>query len=191
MHKINYNKSNWKELGINASTSFYGEESDQIPTWKINGNNTDGLFDFSSTDWQFVTLQLNDLIRSKLSSYHDARLIIIKNPDSITEASIGTVYFGPYEPYTQLLFTHADSNIVLTTRTTPKESPSSKELYISPNYSTVLNWNYISEPLISDLSKIHAVKYFEAADFSSYNRSNEQGRQNIQGMPLLRTYDHS
>jgi len=161
------------QLGINASNTFYGEETEVIPTWKINSELTDGLFDFTSTEWQSVTLQFEDLTRSKLTSYHDARLIIVKPEASEVINNSGTVYIGPYEPYTQIVFTKADSNIVLNTQTKTCKTPSSSELLITQNNSTVLSWNYLSQNILpTDNTIIQSVNYFGAADFSSYRTIN-------------------
>ena len=146
------------QLGVNASSDFYGEDFQNIPTWKIEN------FDFSKSDWQTLSIYLDDKDRARLVSAYDARLIITANEITDTDDK-GCLYFGPYEPITKSLNVFYDDNYTVTTTSIYNGDE---------NYSAVLNWNIPSTSQIENIqdTKITGLSYFDAADFSSYQAIN-------------------
>ncbi len=146
------------QLGVNASSDFYGEDSQNIPTWKIEN------FDFSKSDWQTLSIYLDDKDRARLVSAYDARLIITGKKITGTDDK-GCIYFGPYEPITKSLNVFYDDNYTVTTTSIYNGDE---------NYSAILNWNISSTSQIENIqdTKITGLSYFDAADFSSYQTIN-------------------
>lgn len=145
------------QLGVKASQDFYGENSTNIPVWKIQGLN------LNSNTWQTISISLDDKDRARLVSDYDARLIVLPSSsyDSSLHSGKGKIWFGPYEPVLKSLNTFEDDKILVT----------SSSSYISNgNYSSVFSWNIPSTTDVSSLedTKITAVSYFDSADFSSY-----------------------
>ena len=167
------------QLGIYAGENFYGEDSDLIPTWKINGDNanltdTNGTFSeeeysFSSTEWQTVSLSFSSEDYGKLTSNYDARLIIVRPASSNPVNDSGTLFFGPYEPEIQNIFTIQDEKIEVKTKSVLSVSPSAKKLAINDNYSSQIFWN--TEDSDCD-TEITTATYFTSADIPSYSELN-------------------
>ena len=91
------------QLGIKAGTStIYDWE--ELPCWEITNlaeENVITTLDLNKNDWQVIKIKLSDLDRIKLTSSHDARLIVVSNNNF---ESSGTIYFGPYEQINQNIF---------------------------------------------------------------------------------------
>lgn len=158
------------QLGIKAESSFSGEDTQKIPSWKI----TD-LFDLSAKKWQTIKITLSDEDRAKLSSANDMRLIIVQKQNTAAAGDIsGKIYIGPYRPFVKSIYTQASSLIGITATSEKNNStPAASELKKDENYCTVIRWNYGGESIISsNQTKITAVSYFEAADFSNYGEIN-------------------
>lgn len=163
------------QLGIKAGTStIYDWE--ELPCWEITNlaeQNVITTLDLNKNDWQVIKIKLSDLDRIKLTSSHDARLIVVSNNNF---ESSGTIYFGPYEQINQNIFVYSNENIKTSTETVLDTTSNSATLAkIQNNYSTKINWKV--EETASDLSlnkksNITAISYFESSDFSSYNTIN-------------------
>lgn len=148
------------QLGINADSKYYGEDSASIPTYKI-----DNLLD---KQWQTVSIQLSDSDRAKFVSNHDLRLIVIPENTLSLSQSKGSIYIGPYEPVIQNIYTQCSEDIITT---------SNSYTYDTDKYSTAINWTIPSTVNISSLpatydTYIYTKKYFSAADFSEYESIN-------------------
>ncbi len=162
------------QLGVQASDTFYGEDSLNIPCWKISEESykTLAAFDFTTPSWQTVKIALDDYDRSLLASNHDARILLIKKSSSADNIS-GRLYIGPNEPYVQELYTLNDENILVLNSTQITEaSPSSKVLGINTNYSSLVQWKIedYSQPDFNPL--ITFASSFSSADFSDYKSIN-------------------
>lgn len=145
------------QLGINASSEFYGEDSDNIPCWQLED------FDLTSGEWQTLSVTLDDTDKARLISEYDARLIVVPSSsysDNMANG-IGTIYVGPYEPVLESINIYNDEELIVTT---------SSIYNSSNNYSSLVNWNLPSSSDITSLtdSTITAISYFDSADFSSY-----------------------
>ncbi|MCR5189458.1 MAG: DNA polymerase IV [Treponema sp.] len=145
------------QLGVKASDQDYGEDTDNIPSWKLED------FDLSTTDWQTVSITLEDKDRARLVSAYDARLIVL--PSSSYNQSLisgkGSIYAGPYEPVVESINVYNDEELIV----------SNSSSYKSTNdYSSLINWILPATTEITSLndSEITAISYFDSADFSSY-----------------------
>lgn len=144
------------QLGIKAENDFTGEDTDSIPCWKLD-------LDLSKQEWQTVTVPINQYQRSKLASYHDARIIVFTTGTALP-VNPANLYIGPYQPHAQSVYVYAspDVNISTTTQSYSKAG----ELY-----SSSINWNI---PVTTDISTlentiISTESNFSAADLSNYN----------------------
>ena len=157
------------QLGVKAESSFSGEDTQAIPSWKI----TD-LFDLNSRRWQIVKITLSDTERARLSSNYDARLIVVQTQSAKASGdNTGKLYAGPYSPFVKSIYTLAASSIIITTQSEKQDSsPSASELKKNENYTSIINWSYEPDSVSSSQTKITAVSYFEAADFSNYSEIN-------------------
>jgi len=144
------------QLGVNASTNFYGEDSELLPCWKLNLENTN--------NWQQIQIKLTPEDRAKLIANTDARIIVIP-ANSNTVSSSGKIFIGPYEPYTQNIYTKVPEEVFIS---------AVSNAYNSTNYSSVLNWQVPSGVDIKNISEpyIYASKHFKQADFSKYETIN-------------------
>ena len=152
------------QLGVKAESEFTGEDSEGISTWKLTGS------DFNKP----IRIELKDTDRAKLSSNHDARLIVVQT-DKGKEVgdNKGKIYFGEYKPTLQSIYAKANENILLQTTSYKTSSPSSDELVKNENYSSQIKWKILdSSKITANNSQITAVSYFEPADFSNYSKIN-------------------
>lgn len=163
------------QLGINAGTSVLNNY-EEIPCWEITNlaeQNVITALDLNKNEWQIIKIKLTDLDRIKLTSNHDARLIIVSKNNP---TSSGTIYFGPYEQISQNIFIYSNENISTSAETVLNTISNSSILAkIQENYSTKINWeikdnNFYS--ILNNDSNITAISYFESSDFSSYNTIN-------------------
>ncbi len=149
------------QLGIKASSSFYGENSENLPSWKIEG------LDLTNPNWQTISVTLEDKDRARLVSSYDARIIVLPSSSYTKNQAngLGSIYIGPYEPIIQSLNVYNDEEFIVT----------SSSFYTGPNdYSSLVQWTLPSTSDISSLndSSITAISYFDAADFSAYQNIN-------------------
>ncbi|MCR4579362.1 MAG: DNA polymerase IV [Treponema sp.] len=135
------------QLGVQASNQKNGEDPN-LPYWEIDD------FDFSSKEWQLVKIELTDKDRARLISRYDARFIITGNSDLE-----GKIYIGPYEPVTQAIYTSQDQNISVNTASIARSTK---------DFSSRISWSTTEEAQDLNDTKITAVSYFTAADFSLY-----------------------
>lgn len=164
------------QLGVKAESEFTGEDSEGISTWKLTGTDEKTVkgIDLTSKTQQSVVIKLYDEDRAKLSSNHDARLIVVQTDTAkATGDNKGKIYFGKYKPVLQSIYAKADENILLQTTSSRTSSPSSDELVKNENFSSQINWKILDTSKISaDKSQITALSYFEPADFSNYSKIN-------------------
>ena len=158
------------QLGVKAESDFTGEDTQSIPSWKI----TD-LLDLSARKWQTIKITLSDQDRAKLASNHDARIIVVQNTGAAAAGDLsGKIYAGPYRPFVKSIYTLSSSLMTVSATSQKNNStPSADELKKKENYSSIINWNYNPDSITSpSQTKITAVSYFEAADFSNYGEIN-------------------
>lgn len=164
------------QLGVNATEDSESLSYQNLPTWKLTDINNPSILsplDLSNSQWQTVIIALSDMDRAKLISNYDARLIVIPKANFSSENKLGKIFFGPYEPKKQSIFTKANQNIeVQTFAEKAMETPSAKSLLIANSYATKLSWNNSSSQTFGADSKITATSYFTQADFSSYSSIN-------------------
>ena len=165
------------QLGVKAETDFSGEDTQTIPSWKITEKSNNVLLplDLSQQKWQTIKISLSDEQRAKLSSYHDMRIIIVQKSGASAGGDIsGKIYAGPYRPFVKSIYTMSSELLTVNTESQKQNStPAADELQKNENYSTIINWNYNAESITSpSQTKITAVSYFEASDFSNYGEIN-------------------
>ncbi|MCQ2598106.1 MAG: DNA polymerase IV [Treponema sp.] len=80
------------QLGTYANDDGITINEKNIPTWDI----TDKLFS-EETEWKQITVNLSDEERAFFTGYHDARIVVIKEPDVSADKIQGTLLIGPYE----------------------------------------------------------------------------------------------
>lgn len=163
------------QLGVTASEDSVDDTSYNLPVWKLTGFEDANVItpvDLSNRQWQTVIISLSNQDRAKLASSSDARLIVVAK-DSIPADSSGFLFFGPYEPKKQSLFTQQNENIYVNAFSEKAlNTPSAQKLQISSSYATKLNWNIPEPDKVSSDSKITATSYFQLADFNSYSTIN-------------------
>ena len=141
------------QLGVHAGAEKYGEDSN-LPMWKIED------FDFSSKEWQTITLDISEKDRARLLSNHDARIIITgKSGINYSDLNQGTIFVGPYEIIMQSIYTYADDDIQISTSCHKRTSKS---------FSSKISWTSLNDAEDAKDKSITAVSYFKAADFSDY-----------------------
>lgn len=85
------------QLGVEADEDLSAEDSDFIPTWRIDTGSLYGTdvrqgFDCSRQGWQIVTVVISDKDKQLLSTSYNGRIIITS-----TSAQAGRILAGPYE----------------------------------------------------------------------------------------------
>lgn len=169
--------SNYKiflQLGIQGEKDVSGEISEQIPTWLITGENFEAT-GLNETSWHTVKIRLNDIQRSKLSNYSDARLIIIpENYDSefinlSADVRKGIIYAGPYEICSKGIFCSSKDSLNVTTCQLRDNSIPEKNTFNSEHNNTVQKILWDSPTEITDETIVLA-KYFEEKDVSRYKK---------------------
>lgn len=165
------------QLGVKAESDFTGEDSDKISSWKITEKSDNVLIplDLSLQKWQTIKISLSDENRAKLSSNYDARIILLqKNEAAAAGDTSGKIYAGPYRPFVKSIYTLSSSLLTVNATSQKNNStPAADELKKKENYSSIINWNYTAESVTSpSQTKITAISYFEAADFSNYGEIN-------------------
>ncbi|EID84497.1 Nucleotidyltransferase/DNA polymerase involved in DNA repair [Treponema sp. JC4] len=166
------------QLGVKAESEYSGEDSESISTWKLTGNDdakTIKSLNLASRSPQYIRIRLYDEDRAKLSSNHDARLIVVQSASASPNDKNGKIYFGTYRPFLQSIYTQHSSDIYVNTTSEKITSPSADQLAKKENYTSIINWKYLAEAesfTNPDETKITALTYFEAADFSNYGQIN-------------------
>ena len=166
------NLSVYLVLGINANNEYLGEY-DNLPYWELTNlsdKNVITQLDLTQNKWQTVKIKISEKDRIRLTSSKDARLIVVSKGNA---TSTGTIYFGPYQPNYQDVFTYSDSNFQITTeQVLDTNSTSTKITNFEDNYSTKINWQIISASKEIEDSYITAIKYFNKSNFNQYETIN-------------------
>lgn len=172
------------QLGVNSESDFNFENKGNIPTWKIfdtsfisneNYKDVESFLIADSTNWQTITVLLNDTDRANFSEYYNARIIITtdKKPENAT-LQTGSIYVGPYEHVLQGIFTANDTGIQINTEQYFQNNQDANKFNKDDNYSENIFWeikNFNSTLRIND-PNIIAYKFFEDLDLSSYKNLN-------------------
>ena len=161
------------QLGNNASTEFYGEDS-FLPTWEITSSSSEVLLplDINNKEWQTIKVKINKTTQAKLISNYDARLIVVKTENTIQDSK-GIIYVGPYECVIQGQDVQANPSLNVTSRIIQSnDSPNAKKFLQNENYATKINWNSINKDILPNESYITSSIYFDKVDFSSYKEIN-------------------
>lgn len=171
------NYSVYLQLGIEASSTIKGENSEKIPTWKISDSsdlNCLSTLNINSNSWQVVKVSIPDKFKSRLASYHDARLIVVsENLDKSATALSGSISVGPYSPIVQGIATSQSNDIKTTTSTILNIMSPFTLLHVKNlNYASKINWTVSNDYISNSDSFITTVSYFEPADFSQYENIN-------------------
>ncbi len=167
------------QLGVCANENFSGEDSLNIPLWKINGQFEEKVavpLNVDTQSWQTVRIILSEEDRAKLASACDARLIIVYEPQvalNNLKQHKGKISFGPYQPFVKPVYTTSDNSILTNAHSVlAVKMPSATSLAIPDNYAAKLSWQVLDSQKASLNSKISAISYFDTADFSSYKTIN-------------------
>ena len=176
------------QLGVDASSDFdeRAEAKNKIPTWKIslaNSSSPNTLRDVVSplyldgygahaNGWQTVTVALTDYDRSRLTKYHDARIIVVNTGT----AASGTLTIGPYETAVQSVFTRVYSSAMTAAvrQEAAPDVPNASKFNTGTNYASVVTWknDAASLPAEDDERRITLAKYFDEVDIAPYKTLN-------------------
>lgn len=180
------------QLGVDSSSDFNFENKGNIPTWKIFDSSYDTNSNYidienplsaENTQWQTVTVLLNDLDRANFTENYNARIIITtsKTPEEFYQN--GTIFIGPYEHIKQGIFTAQEKIFKINTEQQKQLNVDTKKFNKDTNYSENISWkinNFDSNTIIND-PNIISYKYFENIDLSSYKTINLYFAYNVSG----------
>jgi len=152
------------QLGSDSDTDYSYTGASELPEWNITGQ-----IDFSSNQWQEISVQLSEKDRAFLTENHDARIIIIKDESLSPEEFKGIFFFGPYEIKNDSMDYSASDGMKVVTET--KEDPfapsaSEKTSAKTRNYISNLKWT--NRDLSESPEKLTFHSYFPQADYSIY-----------------------
>ena len=160
------------QLGVHADENPDTEETEKIPTWKLNINKEiyAGSQDADkniANGWQTVEVKITDYDKSYLAVYHDARLIVKSNSEN-PELFHGIIYAGPYETVPEgLSVSAADEANIKTEQIKDNSVPEKKTFNSDDNFSQKISWNF--EPQVDEQKKnIIIGKFLNETDISSY-----------------------
>jgi nucleotidyltransferase/DNA polymerase involved in DNA repair len=164
------------QLGVDASSDSITENKTKIPTWKISDSNAPDVvssFDWNNKNWQTVAVTLRDSDRARFTSFHDARIIIVKKNTTVS-SDTGTLYAGPYETAVQSVFLSHDSYYTVATEQYAESTISGVSKFNSgTNYAESIVWRGTDEtPPTDTCHNISAARYFSEIDLASYTSVN-------------------
>lgn len=142
------------QLGVLADKDAAFEDASSISTWKITetselpDGNLPHFFDSKQTDWQIITVRLDDEDRGKFSVNSDARIIVTSK-----KKMHDRILIGPYE---------------LSGTDFSTESENGSPVFVSKSAlaSSDICTNF--EFFNNDAEKFTLTKFFRETDFSSY-----------------------
>lgn len=172
------------QLGVNSAEDFKVEHKGNIPTWKIfdtsDTHYTDVISpiqpslipDVKTQGWQTVSVILKDSDRAFFDENYNARIIITaakKNSSAIL--SSGTIFIGPYQAFTQGIFTYADDYYSIYTEELKQINSDAAIFNKDTNYAQYINWDGSNHNFAdTDNTDITIQKYFDEVDLSSYKK---------------------
>lgn len=160
------------QLGVHADENPDAEETEKIPTWKLNINKEiyAGSQDADkniANGWQTVEVKITDYDKSYLAVYHDARLIVKSNSEN-PALFHGIIYAGPYETVPEgLSVSAADEANIKTEQIKDNSVPEKKTFNSDDNFSQKISWNFES-PVDEQKKNIIIGKFLNETDISSY-----------------------
>ncbi len=160
------------QLGVQADENPDAEESERIPTWKLNidreiFSSSTNLQKNKTNGWQTVEIQLTDYDKSYLSFYHDARLIV-KSNSKTQELLHGIIFAGPYETVPEGISIYASEKANAKAEQIKDNSiPLKKTFNTDDNFAQKISWNFDS-PTEDDEKNIILGKFLNETDISSY-----------------------
>ncbi|MCR5290758.1 MAG: DNA polymerase IV [Treponema sp.] len=178
------------QLGVSAKDDFTVEDTGSIPTWHIYSTNessdpcTDVIQKFNPaiSSWQIISVTLQDSDRSRCTTYHDARLVIVQKSGSTIQNtnSTGTIYAGPYEIAKQGVFTSQSSDFIVTTEQVYDAIGTSDihRFNTAKNYAQLVSWKNTkliasnASPSTSADYLITLYRYFSEVDITPYSNIN-------------------
>jgi len=181
--QIQQNETNTKDisvflqLGVQANSDYINQI--EIPCWELTNLSDEGIknhLNLQNNNWQIIKIELTDEDRAKLSSFHDARLIIVSKNNYETA---GTIYFGPYQQENQNVFVYANENLnIYTEQVADFSSNSTNSAKIKNNFSEKIDWSFKNAPTSEQFLNspedfyITTISYFNKSDFSQYKTIN-------------------
>lgn len=160
------------QIGVQADDEPDAEESEKIPTWKLNLDReiyfgTENTEKNKTNGWQTAEILLTDYDKSYLSVYHDARLIIKSNSET-PELLHGIIYAGPYETVPEGISVFAaEKTNVKTGQIKDNSIPEKKIFNQDDNLAQKISWDFESSIEEED-EKIIFGKFLNETDISSY-----------------------
>ena len=181
--QIQQNATNTKDisvflqLGVQANSDYTNQV--ELPCWELTNLSEKKIknhLNLQNNTWQIIKIELTDEDRAKLSSFHDARLIIVSKNNYETT---GTIYFGPYQQENQNVFVYANQNLnIYTEQVADFSSNSTNSAKIQNNFSDKIEWSFKENPTSDQYIHspedffITTISYFNKSDFSQYKTIN-------------------
>lgn len=163
------------QLGVEADDDFYAEDSARIPTWLISEGSAPDIaaaFDTASTDWQTVTVVLQDEDRARFCAHQDARIVITSADGTPTQ---GAIYAGSYQT-NGVCFSIDAGNALTVAQSQEADGTLSgakvKKCNTGTNYVQRFDWKAQGESETAAGSEddflFTASRYFDEADLQNY-----------------------
>ncbi len=150
------------QIGVEAEDNIIWENSDSIPTYEAELDNT-------NESWQELTFFITEEDRQKFTMHNDIRFIFYaQDNESLKE---NTIIIGPYEiEQINCGITSSFYADAMTQTETDTATPMLKTFnYDSTNYALNIKWN---KSAVTDYATIDVYKYFPQTDVSSYENVN-------------------
>ena len=148
------------QLGIDAQNTGQIEDKNLIPTWRLTSTSVNpsleddvkGWFDKSETDWQEITIFLEEKDRALLATKHDARIIVTSK-----KKIEGTIFAGPYKVEgVGFSVTSSENSRVY----------SFTKMLSNKNYAK--SFEFIPDSSSTEPKNFSLNRYFDEIDFSNY-----------------------